>query len=104
MHRVKKGNLMKKYNFIGLSIIIILLIILVVHIVIPNINNDSSVSSKHFDNGAIAFDYPSNMRVADHGSDIITVYDENSNQILNTALSSYSVIPNGSTSSDPNES
>lgn len=45
-----------------------------------------SESTKHFDNGVIAFDYPSNMEVVDHGSYFVTVY-YGSNQMLNTAES-----------------
>jgi hypothetical protein len=48
-----------------------------------------SESTKHFDNGIIAFDYPSNIEVVDHGSYyciLITVY-YGSNQMLNTVES-----------------
>ena len=61
-----------------------IIILIGVIVVISGCIDSVSESTKHFDNGVIAFDYPSNMKVVDHGSYFVTVY-YGSDQILNTA-------------------
>lgn len=63
----------------------LILIIAVVVIGIYGFINSDFNSTKHFDNGVVAFDYPSNMEVEDHGIGGITLLD-GSTTMLNMAI------------------
>ena len=49
--------------------------LLLVVIMVSGCTDSVSQTTKHFDNGVIAFDYPSNMEVVDHGINGIFVKD-----------------------------
>jgi hypothetical protein len=72
-------------------IIPFIVLILVVTGISGCTDSDSQTTNKHFDNGVIAFDYPSNMEVVDQGSNLIRVMDD-SNYIVYTSPISYTII------------
>ena len=72
----------KYLSFIGILLIISLVI------AISGCTDFVSNSTKHFDNGVIAFDYPSNMEVVDHGSYYVTVFRDSEAMVL-TSTSNY---------------
>lgn len=82
-------------------IIIVLVVILGVIGISGCTDSGVSQNTKHFDNGVVAFDYPSNMVVLDHGIAGITVND-GSTVMVNIAIQNYTAQSNHTTINDNN--
>lgn len=67
-------------------------LVFVLGVIIIGISGCDSVSNstKHFDNGVVAFDYPSNMAVEDYGIGGISVKD-GSTTMVHMAITNYTV-------------
>ena len=65
-------------------------LVLILGVIIIGISGCDSVSNstKHFDNGVVAFDYPSNMEVEDYGIGGISIKD-GSTTMLHMAITNY---------------
>ena len=72
--------------------------LLLVVIMVSGCTDSVSQTTKHFDNGVIAFDYPSNMVIEDHGIDGIFVKDGSTTEIsmliknYNTSDSNHTIL------------
>jgi hypothetical protein len=67
-------------------------LVCVLGVIIIGISGCDSVSNstKHFDNGVVAFDYPSNMEVKDHGIGGISIVD-GSKTMVTMSITNYTV-------------
>lgn len=60
---------------------ILVLVVIFGVVIISGCIDSVSNSTKHFDNGVVAFDYPSNMVIEDHGNDGIFVKDGSTTEV-----------------------
>ena len=80
------------------TIILILVLILVITGLSGCITSSVSNTTKHFDNGVVAFDYPSNMVIVDHGINGIFVKDGSTTEVsmliknYNTSDSNHTIL------------